>query len=207
MGEKSIEGEMGDAIFTLTKRFTTSVGLINKIPTAKLGLVLERVVSNIDSGDAPFSEDENKKLCALFSLSEEEMASVLDALCFIFEQLAYHEVTSDQLTAHLSKTGITSDRVTCFVTIWTNQKKELLSKLRVKTVVPKTVDRVDWRLQLAMAQNDLSSISKPTSIFSFSLKDQDKKETDALSIEFSHEELLSFYDKIEVIQSQLDALS
>merc|ERR1711974_309756 len=116
------EGEMSDAIFTLTKRFTTSVGLINKIPTAKLGLVLERVVSNIDSGDAPFSEDENKKLCALFSLSEEEMASVLDALCFIFEQLAYLEVTSDQLTAHLSKTGITSDRVTCFVTIWTNQK-------------------------------------------------------------------------------------
>jgi hypothetical protein len=45
----------------------------------------------------------------------------------------------------------------------------------------------------------------PNALFEFGIKDGEEK--DRVRVEFTHEELFKFYEKLETIQSQLDALS
>jgi hypothetical protein len=57
-----------------------------------------------------------------------------------------------------------------------------------------------------MGQSNLAKIKESTAIFQFNIRDNDKHSTNNLQLEFNHAQLLEFYQKLELMQNQLDVL-
>jgi hypothetical protein len=120
-------------------------------------------------------------------------------------QAAYHLAKPAVLSQHLEKIGLEEEKIQVFVGMWTAHGKSVVEKLQSRTFYPKQLDEVKWRLNLQIAQSSRTKMKLPNALFEFGIKDGE--EEDRVRVEFTHEELFKFYEKLETIQSQLDALS
>jgi len=58
-----------------------------------------------------------------------------------------------------------------------------------------------------MAQDVQSKMKMPNALFQLAVKDDSSGATENIKIEFTHDELYEFYNKLETIQRQLDSIS
>ncbi|XP_046839024.1 COMM domain-containing protein 10-like [Xenia sp. Carnegie-2017] len=178
---------MAAQMFNLTTRLKNGVSLINDLDAARFPLLLSRIIGKFTTkGEKIFSEDEHTKLCNAFKVDSNNLQSILDTSVFILEQAAYHTAKPANLAQQLKNIQLVDDKVEMFVNVWKNHGKNVNEELKQRSIAPKQLESVKWRLNLQMAEAS--------------------RESDNLLLEFTHEELYSFYDQLEQIKSQLDAL-
>ena len=206
--------------FKFAKQFTIAAHSCNKVPVEKFPLLLNRVLSKLHvKGLKLFSDDEHQQLQNLFNLSSNELNLVLDGCCFIFEQAAFTSTGPETLYGVLLEAGFDQKHSKVIGKLWAEEAPKFLEKLKNRTLGAATLVDTDYHLNLTLGINDLTRLQEPSAIFEFSVTDPDKEpaqfETendinqniDKVSVEFAHGELYAFFENLEKIQAQLDAMA
>ena len=192
-------------MFNLTTRFKNGVTLINGLDSSRFPLLLSRIIGKLTlKGEKLFSEDEQTKLCSAFNVDNNSLQSILDTSVFILEQAAYHTAKPAIFTQQLKNIQLSDDKVEMFVNVWTTHGKSITEELKQRSLTPKQLDSVKWKLNLQIAESSKSKVKTPSAVVELGLKGS--KESENICLEFTHDELYSFYDQLEKIKSQLDAL-
>ena len=198
---------MSTPMFTSTSRLKSAVTLINQLDTAKFRRLLARITQKLHFKDErTFSEEEEEKLQSAFNLSGQELELVIETSEFFLHQAAYHSAKPHIFSEQLAGLGIEGDKVTVCVEAWTSCARTVIDKLRKRTLAPKQLQDVNWRLNLQMAQATQSRKKEPNAMFQFTVADDPTSSTEKFHVEFNHAELYAFYNQLETIQTQLDGL-
>lgn len=194
-------------MFSETTSIKRAVDKINRIESPKYARILSRILQKIHLKDErPFSEEEEEKLQGVLDLDSPDVTLVLETTSFIVEQAAYHLAKPTNLSQQLKNIGLNEEKVALFEKSWTAQAKDVVERLRKKTLMPNQLQEVNWRLNLQMAQADRTKMKSPNAMFELVVS-ADNGGRDKIQMEFSHEELYQFYGQLETIQSQLDSLT
>eukprot|EP00794_Sanderia_malayensis_P009870 gene9870-10880_t len=194
--------------FVLTAKFKKAVQLINELDSSKFNRLLQRIISKLHLKDEHiFTEEEEDKLQAAFDLNKDEITIMLDSLSFILEQAAYHNAKPASLQQQLQSIELLEEKISTFLSIWSENGPSVIAKLRKRSLAPKQLDSLNWRLNLQMSQSNRSKMKMPTAFFELGLKSSDQKDDENLRMEFTHDELYTFFQQMETIQSQLDAMT
>ncbi|EDO32681.1 predicted protein [Nematostella vectensis] len=193
-------------LFQSTAKLRTAVQLINNIDTSRFPLLLTRIVQKLHLRDEnAFTAEEEEKLQVAFALDKDDLHIVLETCAFVFEQAAYHNAKPQGLQQQLQNLNLEDDKVNSIVEVWVASGKSLIDKLRKRSLAPVQLDCVNWRLNLQMAQANMSKMKLPNAVFELGISTSGK-EQENIHIEFTHDELFAFYNQLESIQSQLDSL-
>jgi len=199
-----------DSVFVPTKRFKAAIALFNKLDVKKFPMLLNLIVGKLRD-KTKLSETEDSKAQEAFKLSQTELQTVVDAASYVFEQAAYHSLTAVLLKSQLEAVGLETAQALGFGKCWHENSESFTSRLKEQTMgSPQVLDSSSWRLQLNMGQDSLSKQKGLNVLLNFALKSTDasgKDDQEDLTVEFSGGELGAFYEKMEQIQKQLDALT
>mmetsp|Transcript_11678 Transcript_11678/g.23572 ORF Transcript_11678/g.23572 Transcript_11678/m.23572 type:complete len:201 (+) Transcript_11678:6-608(+) len=197
--------------FPVSSRFTAACALISKLPVAKFPLVLKRICSKIHIKNCEyFTASELAQLMAQFNLSALEFNDVLGACSYAFEQSAYATIKPDALATTLTRAGMSDEHSSVFSQTWAQAATTVVKNLRDAAMMgaPKVLTNNEWSLSINMSNNTLKNTKEASARFEFDLaRPNDGGDEETLAIEFTHEELYGFFQKLEKVQSQLDALS
>ncbi|XP_069481638.1 COMM domain-containing protein 10 isoform X1 [Ambystoma mexicanum] len=205
-----------------------AVSLINVIDTGKFPRLLSRILQKLHlKAERSFSEDEEEKLQVTFSLEKQDLHLVLETISFILEQAVYHNVKPAVLRQQLENINLEQDKAEVFANAWTNAGQETVEKFRQRNFAPKKLETTGWQLNLQMAQSTQAKMASPRAVLELGVSSEDSKRTETalrhrgavtaslnltknlekVVAEFSHAELLEFFNKLETIQAQLDSLT
>jgi hypothetical protein len=206
--------------FKFAKQFTIAAHVCNKISVEKFPLLLNRLISKLHmKGLKLFSDDEHQQLQKLFSLSSHELNLVLDGCCFIFEQAAFTSTGPEALYSVLLEAGFDEKHGKVIGKVWAEEAPIFVEKLKNRNLGAATLVDTDYHLNLTLGINDLTRLQEPSAIFEFSVTNPDMEPTqyesekdvnrniEKISAEFDHGELYAFFENLEKIQAQLDALA
>ena len=166
-----------------------------------------------------FSEQERERLLETFPMikNDKQLVLLIDGCSYIFEQALYNTLNPDKLYQELidSQTGISETHAQAFQEAWRKQGRDYMTSAKEHTLGgPVKLDHFDWRLQMQISESDLSKMKIPNVLFEFTTTDSQKKDPVSMKpkeenivVEFTREELYSFFTKLEAIQNQLDKLS
>lgn len=187
--------------------FTDGLQLFRDIEENKLPKVISRIAQGIISCskiEDAFSTEEKARLEDVLGLDSNNIDLLLITIrqCFYFA--SYHgmkpQVLSQKLREHVEES--VADILS---KAWQKYGREVTAILKQNTISSNRLSKIDWHLNLQIAQSSKSRISEPNVVFQ--LRTGDDENRNDMTIEMSHEELLRFYNKLEMIQEQLDALS
>ncbi|XP_076101490.1 COMM domain-containing protein 10-like [Mytilus galloprovincialis] len=195
-------------MFTATPAIKRAVTLINNLGSSKFPLLLTRILQKLHLKDErTFSEEEEEKLQGSLELAGPDLELVLQSLEFFLQQAAYHTAKPGVFSQQLKQIDVEEEKVQVIVEAWANSAKDVITKLRQRTIVPKQLESVNWRLNLQMAQSNKAKMKMPNAMFEFNVTDENTTEKENIKVEFTHDELYMFYNQLETIQKQLDCLS
>ncbi|GFS02930.1 COMM domain-containing protein 10-like [Elysia marginata] len=199
---------MSATLFTASLSIKRAVALINEMDLNRFPLLLSRILQKLHlKEERTFSEEEEEKLQAAFGYTSNDLDLVLETLEFILQQAAYHTAKPAVLGEQLKQLEMNEDKVQKIVEAWTNGARNLVQKLKERTVHPNQLEEVKWRLNLQMAQASQSKVKRPNALFQLGVRSDSTGKKDNIRLEFTHEELYDFYNQLETIQKQLDSLS
>ncbi|XP_047236238.1 COMM domain-containing protein 10 isoform X1 [Girardinichthys multiradiatus] len=185
-----------------------AVNFINTIDVNKFSRLLSRIIQKLHvKAERTFSEEEEQKLQAALSLEKHALNLVLETAAFILEQAAYHNIKPAALQQHLEEIHLNSDKAEVFSQSWASAGPELVEKLKRNTFAPKKLDFVSWQLNLQMAQSSQARLKSPSAVLQLGVRNEDSEVQENILVEFNHEQLLEFYNKLEIVQAQLDSLT
>ncbi|GFR32445.1 COMM domain-containing protein 10 [Trichonephila clavata] len=195
---------MNAPMFFKSARIQNAVTFINDLDSSKFPLLLTRILQKIHLKEEVFTKEESAKLEISLSVDQEQLKLILQTLTFIFQQAAYHLAKPAVLSQQLQLLDINGEKVSTIVQAWVSNAKTVIDKLKRKTITSKQLSDVNWELRLQTAQSSMSKLKNPVGLIELALDSNEKVEK--LQMEFSHKELYSFYNQLETVQSQLDAL-
>lgn len=181
-----------------------AVQLINNLNDAKFPLLLSRILQKLHSKEESFTEEEEEKLQMAFSLDQQQLHLVLETISFILEQAAYNLAKPAILSQQLQEINLQEEKISSIVQAWMNNAKNVTEKLRQRTISPKQLTDVKWELRLQMAQASQTNLKIPKGILELEITSENNK--DKIQFEFNHKQLYELYNKLEIIQNQLDSL-
>ncbi|KAM3611367.1 uncharacterized protein V6R79_017259 [Siganus canaliculatus] len=158
-------------------------------------------------GERTFSEEEEQKLQAALSLDKQALSLVLETSAFILEQAVYHNVKPAALQQQLEAVHLNPDKAEMFSQTWAAAGPELVERLKHNIFAPKKLEYVGWQLNLQMAQSSQAKLKSPSAVLQLGLRGEDSEMNENVFVEFNHQELLHFYNQLEVVQGQLDSLT
>ncbi|XP_015910527.1 COMM domain-containing protein 10 [Parasteatoda tepidariorum] len=195
---------MSNSMFVKSERIQKAVALINGLEPPKFPLLLNRILQKIHSKEEVFTKEECSKLEVSLAVNQEQLKLILQTLTFIFQQAAYHVAKPAVLSQNLQQIDLNEEKISTIVQTWVTHAKNVVEKLKQKSIAPKQLSDVNWELRLQMANSSMSKLKVPIGLMELTLASNEGSEK--LQMEFSHDELYSFYNQLEVIQTQLDAL-
>ncbi|BFY97107.1 hypothetical protein BsWGS_00147 [Bradybaena similaris] len=196
------------AMFAASASLKKAVALINELDINRFPLLLSKILQKLHiKEERTFSEEEEEKLQGAFHMSSSDLELVLQTLEFILQQAAYHTAKPAVLGDQLKQLDLHEDKVNKIVEAWTSGARDLVQKLRDRTVHPNQLEDVQWRLNLQVAQTTQSKMKLTNALFQFGIRNEETKKKENIRLEFTHEELYQFYNQLETIQKQLDSLS
>uniref|UniRef100_K1Q7I2 COMM domain-containing protein 10 n=1 Tax=Magallana gigas TaxID=29159 RepID=K1Q7I2_MAGGI len=89
-----------------------------------------------------------------------------------------------------------SAEVKVIVDAWKNAAADVVTKLRQRTITPKRLEEINWRLNLQMAQSNKSKMKLPNAMFELKINDEDSEAKEKIRFEMTHDELYSFYNQV-----------
>ncbi|XP_014908086.1 COMM domain-containing protein 10 [Poecilia latipinna] len=191
-----------------TQSIKEAVNFINTIDVNKFSRLLSRIIQKLHvKGERTFSEEEEQKLQAALTLDKHALNLVLETTAFILEQAVYHSIKPASLQQQLEEIHLSSDKAEVFSQAWASAGPELVEKLKRNTFAPKKLDYVSWQLNLQMAQSSQARMKSPSAVLQLGLRNEDSEVQENIFVEFNHQQLLEFYDKLEIVQGQLDSLT
>ncbi|GMI37170.1 hypothetical protein TeGR_g10320 [Tetraparma gracilis] len=197
--------------FPTSTRFQSACSLLNKIPVAKLSLVIKRVLLKISVKSATFFTDEElDKLSAQFSLTVPELNDCLSALHYSFSQCAYSSVSPENLAATLSAASLSTEHAEVMSASWGKEAAGVVKRIRDASALgaPKVLTSTDWSLSIAMSSSDLKNTKQASARFELNLdRPNGGGDPECVTMELQHEELYDLFKKLEDVQESLDALS
>ncbi|GAB1599662.1 COMM domain-containing protein 10-like [Argonauta hians] len=194
-------------MFTTTASIQKAVNSINSLKPKLFTPILARILQKIDLKDErSFREDEEAKLQQTLDLGAADLELMVQSLEFFLQQAAYHSAKPAVLKTQLEQLEINEDKIEAIVEAWSTNGKEILQKLRQRTLAPDQLNAINWRLNLEMANGSRSKMKQPNAMFELKINREGQKDAEKLQLEFSHQELYNFYNQLETIQKQLDNL-
>lgn len=185
-----------------------AVLLINEIDIGRFPRLLTRILQKLHlKAENSFSEEEEEKLQAAFSLEKQDLHLVLETISFILEQAVYHNVKPAVLQQQLENIHLGQDKAEAFVSAWSSMGQETIEKFRQRIIAPHKLETVGWQLNLQMAHSAQAKLKSPQAVLQLGVSNEDSKSLEKVLLEFSHKELFDFYNKLETIQAQLDSLT
>ena len=183
--------------------------------------------------DAIFSPEEEAQLQSLLALDGSKLSTILEGCSYILEQAAYHQTSASSLSKQLVAAGVQEAQAAAFGRVWKGEGAALVAKLRARSMgAPMVLNAAKWELHLQLGQSGLSRAKDARAMFELDLRDasnvevgvsddvargsalipytwraQDTSKADNFMLEFSHDQLYDFFQKIERVQQQLDSLS
>ncbi|XP_052784943.1 COMM domain-containing protein 10-like [Mya arenaria] len=199
---------MATLMFSSTPSIRKAVSIINNLDGSKFPLLLSRILQKLHMKDErTFSEEEEERLQSTLSLEVTDLELLLQTLEFFLQQAAYHAAKPAVLTQQLTQLEMEEDKVTALVEAWTSSGRDVLQKLRQRTLLPHQLDTINWRLNLQMAQSTKTKQKIPNAMLELGVSREERDSNQKIRMEFTHEELYQFYNQLETIQKQLDGLS
>lgn len=198
-----------DEVFlTSSTRFSQAVKLINEADDESLSKLIPKICKNLCfKDDSTLSDDERAKIQSVFDMDILDVSLFLEAIEFVFQQAAYYGMKGKVLGKNLLKVSMDESKCKLFVDVWSDFAKVVIDSMRKHSFATKQLDSVDWHLGIQLSQDNKTEQKHTTSLFHFNLLDNSSQMIEKVDLEFTHEELLEFYEKLEVLQGQLDALS
>uniref|UniRef100_A0ABI7ZPA3 COMM domain containing 10 n=1 Tax=Felis catus TaxID=9685 RepID=A0ABI7ZPA3_FELCA len=185
-----------------------AVSLINAIDIGRFPRLLTRILQKLHlKAENSFSEEEEEKLQAAFSLEKQDLHLVLETVSFILEQAVYHSVKPAALQQQLESLHLRQDKAEAFGNAWSSMGQETVEKFRQRILAPHKLETVGWQLNLQMAHSAQAKLKSPQAVLQLGVSGEDSKSMEKVLVEFSHQELFDFYNKLETIQAQLDSLT
>jgi len=194
-------------MFSQSAKIKEAVGFINNLDGSRFPILLSRILGKLHLKEPAFSEYEKEKLHTALSLTSAQTELLIHTTEFILQQAAYHNAKPAALNQQLKSLDMNEDKVDMIVEAWTTQARGVIDKLKQHSLAPCHLEDVSWRLHLEMANDSQSRLKQPAAFFQLGINNQDTQSTERVNIEFSHDELYQFYNKLETIQSQIDSLS
>lgn len=156
-----------------------------------------------------FTQSESERLQEIFSLNAAQLSLLVDACSYVFEQALYNSMNPDRLYAELTEnTSLTDEHAKGFQQIWRENSRQYFNNAKDRTLGgPALLKNFSWRLQILLSEDALSKQKQTNALFEFATGQQRQEQDDKFVVEFTQEELYSFFLKLETIQSQLDSLS
>ncbi|XP_028270312.1 COMM domain-containing protein 10 [Parambassis ranga] len=196
------------SIFKETQSIKDAVTFINTIDVNKFSRLISRIIQKLHlKGERTFSEEEEQKLQAALSLDKHALNLVLETSAFILEQAVYHNVKPASLQQQLEVLHLHPDKAEVFSQTWATTGPELVERLKRNMFAPKKLEYVGWHLNLQMAQSSQARLKSPSAVLQLGLHNEDSEVQENVFVEFNHQELLEFYNKLETVQGQLDSLT
>lgn len=191
-----------------TESVRKAVSLFNTIDTGKFSRLLSRIIQKLHlKSESTFTEEEEEKLQAAFSVEKQDLHLILETITFILEQAVYHNLKPAVLQQQLEHCQVDHDKAEVFATAWAAAGPETVEKFRQRILSPQKLEMVGWQLNLQMAQSTQAKQKSPQAVLELGVSNEDSKAVEKVFVEFSHEELFEFYNKLETIQAQLDSLT
>ncbi|XP_077027505.1 COMM domain-containing protein 10 isoform X3 [Agelaius phoeniceus] len=160
-----------------------------------------------EQAESIFSEEEEEKLQIAFSLEKQDLHLVLETISFILEQAVYHNLKPASLQQQLQSIHLDQDKAEAFASAWAAAGQETIEKFRQRILTPQKLETVGWQLNLQMAESMQAKLKSPQAVLELGVSNEDSKNLKKVFVEFSHQELFEFYNKLETIQAQLDSLT
>ncbi|XP_032371531.1 COMM domain-containing protein 10 [Etheostoma spectabile] len=188
-----------------TQSIKEAVTFINAIDENKFSRLISRIVQKLHlKGERTFSEEEEEKLQTALLLDKRALSLVLETAAFILEQAVYHNVKPASLQQQLEGVHLNPDKAEVFSQTWASSGPELVEKLKHNTFAPKKLEYVGWQLNLQMAQSSQARLKSPSAVLQLGLRNEDSEVQENVFVDFNHKELLDLYNKLEIVQGQLD---
>ncbi|XP_064901432.1 COMM domain-containing protein 10 isoform X1 [Columba livia] len=211
-----------------------AVSLLNAVDSGRFPRLLSRLLQKLHlKGESSFSEEEEEKLQIAFSLEKQDLHLVLETISFILEQAVYHNLKPASLQQQLQSIHLDQDKTEAFASAWAAAGQETIEKFRQRVLTPQKLETIGWQLNLQMAESMQAKLKSPQAVLELGMSNEDSKssanarrrgrrraeelggrlagETEAnlkkVFVEFNHQELFEFYNKLEAIQAQLDSLT
>ncbi|KAM9331153.1 COMM domain-containing protein 10 [Gastrophryne carolinensis] len=199
---------MATAVVKESASIKQAVSIINEMDEAKFPRLLSRILQKLHlKAEQSFSEEEEEKLQAAFSLDKADLKLVLETISFILEQAVYHNLKVPVLRQQLENIHLHPDKTEAFAGAWQNAGQETVEKFRQRILTPRKLETIAWQLNLQMAQSTQARMKSPQAVLELGVSTEDSKNLDTVFAEFDHRQLLDFYNQLETIQAQLDSLT
>uniref|UniRef100_A0A8I6G6G2 COMM domain containing 10 n=1 Tax=Rattus norvegicus TaxID=10116 RepID=A0A8I6G6G2_RAT len=153
-----------------------AVPLINAIDTGRFPRLLSRILQKLHlKAESSFSEEEEEKLQAAFSLEKQELHLVLETISFVLEQAVYHNVKPAVLQQQLETIHLTQDKAEAFANAWSTMGHETVEKFRQRILGPLKLETVGWQLNLQMAHSAQAKLQSPQAVLQLGVSKEDSK--------------------------------
>uniref|UniRef100_A0A8D0S9I3 COMM domain-containing protein n=1 Tax=Sus scrofa TaxID=9823 RepID=A0A8D0S9I3_PIG len=170
-----------------------AVSLINEIDIGRFPRLLTRILQKLHlKAENSFSEEEEEKLQAAFSLEKQDLHLVLETISFILEQAVYHNVKPAVLQQQLENIHLGQDKAEAFVSAWSSMGQETIEKFRQRIIAPHKLETVGWQLNLQMAHSAQAKLKSPQAVLQLGVSNEDSKSLEKVLLEFSHKEFFFF---------------
>lgn len=193
---------MATSGFLKTQKLMEVVGLINLVDAEKFELLLDRIITGLQSEKSNlFTDKELNQLESILNRSPYELHTIIQGCSFLFEQAAVKRL-GNRFRDSLEELGIGEDKCEAFNNIWEESGAEFLNHLKEKEViVANRLDTYDWKIDIPLGSNTGASLG-PQAKLKLKLADG----TDGEFV-FDKQDLHQFFMNLEVIQNQLDNLT
>ncbi|XP_073077988.1 COMM domain-containing protein 10 isoform X6 [Manis javanica] len=157
-------------------RMKKAVSLINAIDIGRFPRLLTRILQKLHlKAENSFSEEEEEKLQAAFSLEKQDLHLVLETISFILEQAVYHNVKPAALQQQLQNIHLEEDKAEAFVSAWSSMGQETVEKFRQRILAPYKLETVGWQLNLQMAHSAQAKLKSPQVVLQLGVSSEDSK--------------------------------
>ncbi|XP_073913094.1 COMM domain-containing protein 10 isoform X3 [Castor canadensis] len=176
-----------------------AVSLINAIDIGRFPRLLTRILQKLHlKAESSFSEEEEEKLQAAFSLEKQDLHLVLETISFILEQAVYHNVKPAALQQQLENVCLRQEKAEAFVNAWSSLGQDTVEKFRQRILAPHKelhvfqycfhshyplsksinilLETVGWQLNLQMAHSTQAKLKSPQAVLQLGVSNEDSKE-------------------------------
>ncbi len=191
-----------------TVQIKKAISLINNLDDSKFPLLIQRIVQKLHTTtENSFKPDELDKLEKTFDLTTEDCKLCIDILEFIYLQATYELIKANVLHEQLCQLNMSEEKAGFISQLWQENGKEVIEKIRqTKTISIRRLLGIKWRLNLNLASDFRTKQKFPMALFELNLEDG-KNGDEKVQVEFGKDGLYEFYNQLEVIQKQIDALN
>uniref|UniRef100_A0A673HS55 COMM domain-containing protein n=1 Tax=Sinocyclocheilus rhinocerous TaxID=307959 RepID=A0A673HS55_9TELE len=180
---------------------------INSIDSSKFSRLLSRILQKLHLKVSNQDEIEPDLNDLVLILSLYECVIRCKAEDFSL-QAVYHNLKPASLRQQLENISVQPEKAEVFAQVWASAAPDVLQKIRLGIFAPNKLDLVGWQLNLQMATSARSRLKAPHAVLNLGLRTEDDTERlQDVFVEFNHQDLLDFYNQMEMIQTQLDSLS